>query len=52
MSEAQIGAAMDVFGQKSTTRGLWITTVTHLREHLGQLIAYARSNKVRAPWTK
>jgi hypothetical protein len=39
-------------GRKSTTRGLWISTTTHLHEHLGQLIAYARSNNVAPPWSK
>jgi len=41
-----------MFGQKSTNRRLWITTTTHLHEHLGQLIAYARSNNVTPPWSK
>jgi uncharacterized damage-inducible protein DinB len=52
MSDAQLNAPLDVFGQKMTNRGLWITTATHLHEHLGQLIAYARSNKVTPPWSK
>lgn len=52
MTDAQLGAAIEVFGQKSTNRGMWITTATHLHEHLGQLIAYARSNKVTPPWSK
>lgn len=52
MSDSQLNAALDVFGQKTTNRGLWISTVTHLHEHLGQLIAYARSNKVTPPWSK
>jgi hypothetical protein len=51
-SEAKLEAPIDMFGQKNTTRGLWITTLTHLHEHLGQLIAYARSNKVTPPWSK
>jgi hypothetical protein len=51
-TDAQLSAPMDVFGQKSTARGLWISTATHLHEHLGQLIAYARSNKVTPPWSK
>ena len=51
-TDAQLNAGIDMFGQKSTTRGLWITTATHLHEHLGQLIAYARSNKVTPPWSK
>jgi hypothetical protein len=31
---------------------MWIAATTHLHEHLGQLIAYARSNNVTPPWTK
>ena len=50
--DAKLDAPLDVFGQKTTTRGLWISTVTHLHEHLGQLIAYARSNNVTPPWSK
>jgi hypothetical protein len=52
MSDAQMNAPLEVFGQKMTNRGLWVTTATHLHEHLGQLIAYARSNKVTPPWSK
>ena len=52
MPDAQLNAPLEVFGQKSTNRGMWIMTTTHLHEHLGQLIAYARSNKVTPPWSK
>ena len=38
--------------RKTTTRATWIATVTHLHEHFGQLIAYARSNNVTPPWSK
>jgi hypothetical protein len=51
-TDAQLGTPVDMFGQKSTTRGVWISTVTHLHEHLGQLIAYARANKIAPPWSK
>lgn len=51
-TDAQLTTPIDMFGQKSTTRAVWITTATHLHEHLGQLIAYARSNKVTPPWSK
>ena len=37
---------------KTSTRQLWIASTTHLHEHLGQLIAYARSNKIAPPWSK
>ena len=52
VTDAQLNAPIELFGQKTTNRGLWITTATHLHEHLGQLIAYARSNKVVPPWSK
>ena len=40
-------------GQRQTTgRALWIATATHMHEHLGQLVAYARANKVIPPWSK
>jgi hypothetical protein len=51
-TDAQLESTIDMFGQKSTVRRLWITTATHLHEHLGQLIAYGRSNKVVPPWSK
>jgi hypothetical protein len=50
--DAKLDAPLDLFGKKTTTRGLWIITATHLHEHLGQLIAYARSNNVTPPWSK
>jgi hypothetical protein len=37
---------------KMSTRQLWIASTTHLHEHLGQLIAYARSNKITPPWSR
>ena len=51
-TDAQLNSPVDMFGQKSTVRGVWISTATHLHEHLGQLIAYARSNKITPPWSK
>ncbi|HEX6974623.1 MAG TPA: DinB family protein [Vicinamibacterales bacterium] len=50
--DAKLDTPVTVFGMKSTMRGMWIMATTHLHEHLGQLIAYARSNKVTPPWSK
>jgi len=50
--EEKLDASLDVFGQKMSHRALWVSTTTHLHEHLGQLIAYARSNDVTPPWSK
>lgn len=50
--DAKLDAPLEAFGQKMPHRALWISTATHLHEHLGQLIAYARSNNVTPPWSK
>jgi hypothetical protein len=34
------------------TRTAWLYATTHLHEHAGQMIAYARSNKIVPPWSK
>lgn len=49
---ATLGQEKSFFGQKSTVQQVWISTTTHLHEHLGQAIAYARSNKVTPPWSR
>ena len=43
---------VNAFGQVATVQAVWLSTVTHLHEHLGQAIAYARSNQVVPPWSR
>jgi uncharacterized damage-inducible protein DinB len=50
--DARLDQKIDLFGTSTTVRGLWILTTTHMHEHLGQLIAYARSNGVVPPWSR
>lgn len=52
MSDADLDKPATMFGQQTTYRGVLLTTVTHAHEHLGQLIAYARSNGVVPPWSR
>lgn len=47
----KMSAQVKLFGQTFTGQQAWILAVTHLHEHLGQLIAYARSNGVKPPWS-
>jgi uncharacterized damage-inducible protein DinB len=47
---ARLGERVSMFGQTFTGQQTWLMTATHLHEHLGQLIAYARSNGVTPPW--
>jgi len=46
----QLGKSVKMFGQSFTMQQGWIMATTHLHEHLGQMIAYARSNGVKPPW--
>jgi uncharacterized damage-inducible protein DinB len=52
MSDADLDKPTTMFGQQTTYRGVALLTVTHAHEHLGQLIAYARSNGVTPPWSR
>ncbi len=50
--DSSLSHPVTMFGQKTTVEGMWVGTTTHLHEHLGQLIAYARMNHVVPPWSK
>jgi uncharacterized damage-inducible protein DinB len=43
--------ATKLFGRDNTHGGVKLLIITHLHEHLGQSIAYARTNKVTPPWS-
>ncbi len=47
----QLDDDTEVFGRSTTVQAAWFGTVTHIHEHLGQLIAYARSNDITPPWS-
>jgi uncharacterized damage-inducible protein DinB len=51
-SRGDLDASYQAFGSDFTGGSLWTMTVTHLHEHLGQAIAYARSNEVVPPWSQ
>ena len=49
--EADSDAKITLFGVNMTKRGLFLLAAEHAGEHLGQSIAYARSNGVVPPWS-
>lgn len=51
-SDADLDKPAEFFGMKSTVRGAYFLLLSHAHEHLGQSIAYARSNAVVPPWSK
>lgn len=48
----KLGEKVTMFGQPFTLQQAWILATTHLHEHLGQAIAYARTNGVKPPWSQ
>lgn len=51
-TDANLTETIRFFGQDWSRQKAMILTVTHLHEHLGQAIAYARSNSVTPPWSR
>jgi uncharacterized damage-inducible protein DinB len=41
----------EFFGTQTTRRGVYVFMDTHIAEHLGQAIAYARMNGIVPPWS-
>lgn len=55
MGDATGGALsrdIEFFGTKTTMRGVFAEIDTHIGEHLGQAVAYARVNSIVPPWSR
>ena len=52
MEDSDLDKEADLFGTKTTYRGVLLLLCGHLSEHLGQSIAYARMNDVTPPWSQ
>lgn len=51
LADADLDKPATMFGQQTTVRNVYMTTVSHAHEHLGQMIAYARTNGIKPPWS-
>lgn len=51
-TDTNLNEKIKFFGQDWSRQKAMLATVTHLHEHLGQMIAYARSNNVAPPWSR
>ena len=51
-TDANLSEQIKFFGQDWSRQRAMLATVTHLHEHLGQMIAYARSNDIAPPWSR
>ena len=52
MSEAGLAKPTELYGREVESWAVLLQLVTHMNEHLGQSIAYARMNKVVPPWSR
>ena len=52
IDNATLTAKRALFGQQRSAAGIALMVGGDLHEHLGQLIAYARMNKIVPPWSK
>ena len=52
MSDADLEASTTLFGRDVANWAVLFQLVAHMKEHLGQSIAYARSNGVVPPWSR
>ena len=50
-ADADLDKPAKFFGEETSVRGILFHLSTHMHEHLGQSIAYARMNGVVPPWT-
>jgi uncharacterized damage-inducible protein DinB len=51
ITDADLDKTVRMYGSDTTERGAFMTALTHLHEHLGQSIAYARMNGIAPPWS-
>ncbi len=52
LSESDLNASVRLFGRETTKEGAVLMLMLDQHEHLGQSIAYARTNSVVPPWSK
>ena len=52
LDPATITSARNLFGQERTTPAIMFFVGGDMHEHLGQLIAYARTNRIVPPWSR
>lgn len=51
LNASDLDKPVKLFGNQTTRRGVLLTIVSHIHEHLGQSIAYARMNGIVPPWS-
>jgi uncharacterized damage-inducible protein DinB len=50
--DSELDKMVNMMGHEMTCRAVLIILASHMNEHLGQEVAYARMNKIVPPWSK
>jgi len=50
--DSDLDKMVNMMGHEMTERSVLIILASHMNEHLGQEVAYARTNKIVPPWSK
>ncbi len=50
--DTDLDKKVNLFGNEMSERAVLIIWASHMNEHLGQEVAYARTNKIVPPWSK
>jgi uncharacterized damage-inducible protein DinB len=48
--ETELHRPLHFFGEETTVRRVYLRSLAHLHEHMGQMIAYTRCMGMNAPW--
>lgn len=49
-SEGELNRRLNFFGEETTVRRVYMRLLAHTHEHMGQMIAYLRFNRINPPW--
>ena len=49
-SDGELDRRLNFFGEETTVRRVYMRLLAHTHEHMGQMIAYLRFNRITPPW--
>jgi hypothetical protein len=52
LKPADLPRKVKIEGSDATVDGMYLRIVIHANEHMGQLVAYARFNRIVPPWSE
>lgn len=52
LSDEQLADSYELFGRTINGEGILVFLLNHMSEHVGQSIAYARTNNITPPWSE